>query len=80
MDAKNRKFFPEIDSTLCKSCGYCEMVCPQQMFCRSGKVNSQGYDYMKVNEDGTCIGCLKCINICPDFVITIYENGSMQHG
>ena len=57
-----------------------EKVFPQKMFCRSGKVNSQGYDYMKVNEDGTCIGCLKCINICPDFVITIHENGSIQHG
>lgn len=72
MDDKTKKFWPEIDSTLCKDCGYCVFVCPQNMFHHSGNVNSQGYDYMEVSTEGNCIGCLKCINICPDFVITIH--------
>lgn len=72
-DTVKKSYYPELDHSLCKACGYCAMVCPKKMFRHSGKVNSQGYDYMESTESGECIGCLQCINVCPDFVITIKE-------
>ena len=68
-----KKFQPSVDKDLCKACGYCAFQCPKQLFQPSGQFNAHGYDYMVINEENQCIGCLKCIASCPDFAITVTE-------
>lgn len=68
---KESSFNPAVDMVLCKECGYCREVCPQGVFEVSGARNSSGYEYMKAKYGEKCVGCLKCLMICPDFAITV---------
>mgnify|MGYP002578989992 FL=1 len=68
---KEKNFLPQVDSNLCKACGYCMMQCPKGLFISSKKINSHGYEFMTIDEEKQCIGCLKCIATCPDFAITV---------
>ena len=68
-----KKFQPQVNVDFCKACEYCVFQCPMKMFKPSGQINSHGYNYMTVEQNGKCIGCLRCINICPDFAITVHE-------
>jgi formate dehydrogenase beta subunit len=65
-----------INELLCKDCGYCREVCSLGIFEQSGNFNPSGYKpAVAVNTD-KCVGCLRCLYICPDFAITIGERGS----
>lgn len=68
---EDKKFNVEVDSMLCKACGYCAFQCPKGVFSPSGQINPHGYEYMIADSEKGCIGCLKCIAICPDFAITV---------
>jgi len=60
-----------IDAALCKDCGYCREVCALDVFARSDEFNASGYrPYVAARADN-CIGCLRCLYICPDFAISI---------
>ena len=60
-----------IDAALCKDCGYCREVCALDVFTRSDEFNASGYrPYVAVRPDN-CIGCLRCLYICPDFAISV---------
>jgi NAD-dependent dihydropyrimidine dehydrogenase PreA subunit len=72
--AKEKSFQTEVDSELCKACGYCESLCPVRLFKPSGKINAYGYNYMTADKGKKCIGCLRCLMICPDFAIHINEH------
>ena len=70
-----------VDAALCKDCGYCKEVCGLDVFARSEDFNASGYrPYVAVRTEN-CIGCLRCLYVCPDFAIRIRnlrESGQMQ--
>ena len=65
------KFGVQVDAALCKDCGYCKQVCGLDVFTRSDEFNARGYrPYLAANPEN-CIGCLRCIYICPDFAVSV---------
>ena len=61
----------QVDAALCKDCGYCKQVCGLDVFKRSDEFNASGYrPYLAANPQN-CIGCLRCIYICPDFAVSV---------
>jgi formate dehydrogenase (NADP+) beta subunit len=62
-----------VDSTRCKDCGYCKEVCGLDVFTRSDDFNASGYRPYIVAKVENCIGCLRCLYICPDFAITVSD-------
>jgi len=62
-----------VDSTLCKDCGYCKEVCGLDVFARSDDFNASGSRPSLAAKAENCIGCLRCLYICPDFAITISD-------
>ena len=72
-EAKKRRFKPEVNSALCKECGYCSEVCEQGVFENSGLFNKAGYRYVVSKYPENCNGCMKCFTICPDFAVTVEQ-------
>lgn len=68
-----REFEVTINEAACKDCGYCRDVCGLGVFTRSDRFNPGGYRPAMVSHPERCIGCLKCLYICPDFAITIRD-------
>ncbi len=63
----------KVDAALCKDCGYCDEVCGLDVFARSDAFHASGYrPYAAVHPD-RCVGCLRCIYICPDFAVTVSD-------
>jgi 2-oxoglutarate ferredoxin oxidoreductase subunit delta len=48
-------------------------VCPVGIFQLSKNFNKSGYHYVELSDRKECIGCKKCVIICPDVVIEIYK-------
>lgn len=71
-----REFDVEVNPVVCKDCGYCHEVCGLDVFGRSNEFNASGYLPAVVEAAQRCIGCLRCLYICPDFAITITERQS----
>jgi len=68
-----REFEVAVNDLICKDCGYCREVCSLDIFKQSEDFNPGGYKpAVAVNTD-KCVGCLRCLYICPDFAITIQE-------
>jgi NADPH-dependent glutamate synthase beta subunit-like oxidoreductase len=68
-----REFDVTVNEAACKDCGYCREVCGLSIFERSDHFNPGGYRPSIAAQAGRCIGCLKCLYICPDFAITIRD-------
>lgn len=62
-----------INALICKDCGYCREVCSLGIFEQSADFNPSGYKPAVAVHTDQCIGCLRCLYICPDFAITIHE-------
>jgi NADPH-dependent glutamate synthase beta subunit-like oxidoreductase/NAD-dependent dihydropyrimidine dehydrogenase PreA subunit len=62
-----------VDAARCKDCGYCKEVCGLDVFTRSDDFNSGGYRPYVAAKVENCIGCLRCLYICPDFAITVSD-------
>jgi NAD-dependent dihydropyrimidine dehydrogenase PreA subunit len=60
-----------VDAARCKDCGYCKEVCTLDVFTRSDEFNAGGYRSYVAAKAENCVGCLRCLYICPDFAITI---------
>jgi NAD-dependent dihydropyrimidine dehydrogenase PreA subunit len=71
MKKPKKAFKAEVNAVLCKECGYCREVCPQEVFEQSSSLNSSGYHYMVAEHAENCNGCLKCFHICPDFAVAV---------
>jgi len=73
MSCDLRDFDVTVNELICKDCGYCREVCSLGIFSQGEQFNPSGYKpAVAVNTD-KCIGCLRCLYICPDFAITIQE-------
>ncbi len=67
-----KQFEVLINYSWCKRCGICYRFCPT-------KTIKKGQLLEPVVEDSsTCIGCLMCENLCPDFAIVITEKNAVQ--
>jgi thioredoxin reductase/NAD-dependent dihydropyrimidine dehydrogenase PreA subunit len=62
-----------VNELLCKDCGYCRDICTLGVFEQSGRFNPAGYRPAVAAHAERCVGCLRCLYICPDFSITIRE-------
>lgn len=62
-----------IDAARCKDCGYCKEVCALDVFTRTEEFNAGGYRVYAAAKAENCVGCLRCLYVCPDFAITINE-------
>jgi NAD-dependent dihydropyrimidine dehydrogenase PreA subunit len=62
-----------INALICKDCGYCREVCSLGIFEQSPDFNPSGYKPAVAVRTDRCIGCLRCLYICPDFAITVQE-------
>ncbi|MCK5743636.1 MAG: 4Fe-4S binding protein [Caldisericia bacterium] len=63
------KFKVELFRRFCKSCMLCLRVCPKDVF----STNERGQ--VVVSDDSNCIGCNRCVEICPDFALEVTKNG-----
>ncbi|MCG8403444.1 MAG: FAD-dependent oxidoreductase, partial [Firmicutes bacterium] len=70
-----RDFNVAVNDKICKGCGYCKEACALDIFTISDSFNSQGYKPAGVQSSDHCVGCLKCLYICPDFAINIEKIG-----
>ncbi len=68
-----REFDVEVNPAACKDCGYCQEVCALDVFARSDQFNAGGYLPAVAARAQSCIGCLRCLYVCPDFAITITD-------
>jgi len=66
-----RNFNVAVDFSVCKECGYCGEVCGLDIFKVSGSFNPSGYKPMVAAYSEKCVGCLRCLMVCPDFAISI---------
>lgn len=66
-------FDVQVDAALCKDCGYCDEVCGLDVFARSDTFHTSGYRPYVAAHAERCIGCLRCIYICPDFAISVRD-------
>ncbi|MCE5265134.1 MAG: FAD-dependent oxidoreductase [Deltaproteobacteria bacterium] len=68
-----RDFDVAVNGIICKDCGYCREVCSLGIFGQSAEFNPSGYKPAVAEKTEQCVGCLRCLHICPDFAITIRE-------
>lgn len=73
MSCDLRDFDVTVNELICKDCGYCREVCSLGIFKQSEQFNPSGYKPAVVEDTDKCIGCLRCLYICPDFAITIQD-------
>ena len=71
-----REFTVEVDPLLCKECGYCREVCSLNVFTSSEVFNPSGYRPLTAKDTQRCVGCLRCVYICPDFAVSIQNGGT----
>ena len=73
MSCDLRDFDVTVNELICKDCGYCREVCSLGIFKQSEQFNPSGYKPAVAENTDKCIGCLRCLYICPDFAITIQD-------
>lgn len=59
------KFIVTINPEWCKKCGICAAFCPRQVYTYK---TDQIPEITSVED---CIGCLQCVQRCPDFAVTV---------
>lgn len=69
-----REFQVDVDFMLCKGCGYCREMCSLGIFRPSDSFNPSGYKPTVASDTEKCVGCLKCLYVCPDFAINIQSS------
>lgn len=73
-----RRFEVHVEAQLCKDCGYCRETCPSRVFARSDEFNAGGYRPAIALRAENCVGCMRCVYICPDFAIQVREPGASE--
>jgi len=81
---------PEVDEDKCTSCGACVKACPKMLIelRKKGPKSRRIYVRCMSQDKGAiakkacdvgCIGCSKCLNVCPHGAITITNNLAFIH-
>jgi len=73
------RYAVQVDAALCKDCGYCKEACGLGVFARSEEFNASGYRPYFAAKTESCIGCLRCLYVCPDFAISISDLNESCH-
>lgn len=60
-----------ISHELCKGCELCVIACPKKILTIADRHNTKGYAYATVTDDNQCIGCCRCVKVCPDICFEI---------
>jgi NAD-dependent dihydropyrimidine dehydrogenase PreA subunit len=68
----------DLDSSGCKACGYCKIVCPQKVYEQGATLNKRGYKYFFAANPQNCVGCMRCFYVCPDFCLDIKAGNGKQ--
>jgi len=61
-----------IDYKLCKKCGICNHFCSKQVFIFNE------LDGPQVDKEDDCIGCKRCVIMCPEMAIEIINHKEEQ--
>jgi 2-oxoglutarate ferredoxin oxidoreductase subunit delta len=62
-----------INAEHCKACGLCIEFCPQDVLGFASTRNDAGFYPAEVQDQASCIGCLRCAMMCPDACIEIWR-------
>jgi len=65
----------EIHADLCKGCGLCIEMCPEEVLARGTQLNRRGYHAALYKGQG-CSGCAICFYTCPEpsaVIVTRYR-------
>lgn len=73
LDCDLRSYQVEVDFALCKDCGYCQEICDMGVYENSPSYNASGYRPMVAAHPEQCVGCLRCLMICPDFAVRVTQ-------
>lgn len=74
MTGNTKKHFTvTVNSQACKGCGYCQGMCPNDVYEQGTEMNAAGYIFMTAPHQDQCIGCLSCVMVCPDFAIRVED-------
>ena len=61
-----------IYTEICKGCGLCVRACPKNLLTlEETKLNSKGYQPVRIVDQDACIACAACASTCPDVAIEI---------
>ena len=69
---RKKEYTQTIFRDWCKRCGICAEFCPKKVIVR----NEDGMP--EISDPAACIGCRFCELHCPDFAITIKQNGTRE--
>ena len=62
-----------IDARYCKGCGLCVKVCPYGVLHSAPTLSDKGYNLAEVVKPDACVRCHKCVFICPDLAIDVFD-------
>ncbi|MBQ5969712.1 MAG: 4Fe-4S binding protein [Clostridia bacterium] len=63
----------EINTSLCKACGYCVKFCPKHILELGTVRNKRGHFYPVMTDADACITCAICATMCPEGAIDVSE-------
>lgn len=63
----------QIDIERCKGCGLCVTACQKELINIGEKINSHGYHTAQIHNEGECVGCANCAEMCPDVAIEVWR-------
>ncbi len=61
-----------------EDCGLCAVVCPKDLFEKSGALNQAGYLPPSIRDEAECTGCENCMLSCPDFAIVVEKQAAEE--
>lgn len=69
---KTKNAYVIIVEQLCKGCGLCVSVCPQETLSLAAEPNSKGYFPALQHAPNQCTACNKCALMCPEIAIKVF--------
>ncbi len=60
-----------INSLMCKGCGYCVKFCPKHILELGKERSDKGYFYPVLQDEKACISCAICALMCPEAAIEV---------
>ncbi len=63
-----------VDARYCKGCGLCVKVCPYGVLRSAPTLTEKGYNLAEVVQPEACVKCHKCVFICPDLAIDVFNS------